>query len=97
MRLRNTHPAFAGKMEVDVPADHQIAITWRLDQHWIKLLVDLSIPSAFITGTRPVKSIPSLLAAPPDSLFHGASPTGELRQMIVGDAGGGVQSQEALL
>ena len=119
MRLRNTHPAFAGRMDVDVPADHQIAITWRLapwskanlrltaagqsystgrDQHWIKLLVDLSIPSARITGTRPVKSIPSLLAAPPDSLFHGASPTGELWQIVIsGAAAGGVQSQEAIL
>ena len=51
--MRNAHPAFAGKMEVDVPADHQIAIRWRLDQHWIKLLADLSVPSAFITGTSP--------------------------------------------
>ena len=98
MRLRNTHPAFAGRMEVDILADHQIAITWRLapwskanlrltaagqsystgrDQQWIKLLVDLSVPSATITGT---------------------SPTGEFRHSIIGDAaGGGVQFQKTLL
>ena len=53
IRMRNAHAAFAGKMEVDVPADHQIVITWRLDHHWIRLLVDLSVPSASITGTSP--------------------------------------------
>jgi sucrose phosphorylase len=51
VRMRNAHPAFAGKMEVDVPADHQIEITWTLHKNWIKLLVDLSVPSALITGT----------------------------------------------
>jgi sucrose phosphorylase len=53
MRMRNAHPAFAGKMEVEVPADHQIEITWTLDKHWIKLLADLSVPSALITSTSP--------------------------------------------
>jgi sucrose phosphorylase len=53
MRLRNTHPAFGGKVLVDVPTDHVIAITWALENHWIKLVVDLSGPSATITGTSP--------------------------------------------
>ena len=53
IRLRNSHPAFAGKMEATVPTDHRLAITWRLDQHWIKLLVDFSTPSAVISGTSP--------------------------------------------
>ncbi len=51
MRLRNTHPAFAGEIKVDVPAKHKIEITWTLDKQWIRLLVDFSAPSASITGT----------------------------------------------
>jgi sucrose phosphorylase len=51
MRLRNTHPAFGGKVTVEVPGDHVIALTWTRDRHGVKLLVDLSVPSASITGT----------------------------------------------
>jgi sucrose phosphorylase len=51
IRLRNTHPAFAGEIQVDVPADHNIDITWEHEEHWIKLQADLSVPSASITGT----------------------------------------------
>jgi sucrose phosphorylase len=53
MRLRNTHPAFAGEIRVDVPAEHELEITWVLDRQWIKLLADLSVPSVCITGTSP--------------------------------------------
>ncbi len=53
MRIRNTHPAFAGEMRVNVPTEHVIEITWTLDKSWIKLLVDLSVPNASITGTSP--------------------------------------------
>ena len=53
MRLRNTHPAFGGKVSVDVPAEHAIELTWTLDKQWIKLSVDLSVPVATITGTGP--------------------------------------------
>jgi sucrose phosphorylase len=51
MRMRNTHPAFAGEVRVDVPTKHAIEITWTLGEQWIKLLTDLSGPSASITGT----------------------------------------------
>jgi sucrose phosphorylase len=51
MRMRNTHPAFAGEVRVDVPTEHAIEITWTLGRQWIKLLADLSVPSASITGT----------------------------------------------
>jgi len=51
IRMRNTHPAFAGEMKVDVPAEHEIEITWELEDHRIKLQVDLSVPSAVIMGT----------------------------------------------
>ncbi|MGD0101342.1 MAG: sucrose phosphorylase, partial [Acidobacteriota bacterium] len=51
IRLRNTHPAFAGEFQVDVPAENQIQMQWRRQEHWIKLYADLSVPSASITGT----------------------------------------------
>jgi sucrose phosphorylase len=53
IRMRNTHPAFAGEIKVDVPAEHKIEITWELEDHRIKLQADLSVPSAIITGTGP--------------------------------------------
>jgi sucrose phosphorylase len=53
MRMRNTHPAFAGEVRVDVPTEHAIEITWTLGKQWIKLLADLSVPRASITGTSP--------------------------------------------
>ena len=53
VRLRNTHPAFAGQFSVNLPAEHVLEITWTLDQHWIKLLVDLAAPSFSITGANP--------------------------------------------
>jgi sucrose phosphorylase len=53
MRMRNTHPAFSGEVRVDVPTEHSIEITWTLGKQWIKLLADLSAPSASITGTSP--------------------------------------------
>jgi sucrose phosphorylase len=51
IRLRNTHPAFAGEFQVDVPKENQIQIRWRLKEHWIRLHADLSVPSATIAGT----------------------------------------------
>jgi sucrose phosphorylase len=51
IRLRNTHPAFAGEFQVEVPTENQIQIQWILQEHWVKLHVDLSVPSASITGT----------------------------------------------
>ncbi len=51
IRLRNAHPAFGGEVRVGVPKEHKLEITWTLDQQWIKLAVDLSVPSAAITGT----------------------------------------------
>jgi sucrose phosphorylase len=53
MRIRNTHPAFAGEVHVEVPTGHAIEITWTLGTQWIKLRTDLSVPSASITGTSP--------------------------------------------
>jgi sucrose phosphorylase len=57
MRLRNTHPAFAGEVNVDVPTEHAIELTWTLGAQWVKLSVDLSVPAATITGTGPAGEV----------------------------------------
>lgn len=51
IRLRNTHPAFAGDFQVDAPAESRIQMQWRQQEHWIMLHSDLSVPSASITGS----------------------------------------------
>jgi sucrose phosphorylase len=51
IRLRNTHPAFAGEFKVNVPAENQIQLQWSLNEHRAKLHVDLSVPSAAIACT----------------------------------------------
>jgi sucrose phosphorylase len=61
IRLRNSHPAFAGAVRVNVPSEHTIEIIWTLGKQRIGLLVDLSIPSASITGTSQGKELPPIL------------------------------------
>jgi sucrose phosphorylase len=51
IRLRNTHPAFAGDFHVEVPAESRVQIQWRHQEHWVNLHVDLSMPNASITGS----------------------------------------------
>lgn len=50
IRLRNSHPAFNGEFHVKAPTENLIEMHWKLDEHWVKLHVDLSIPNATITG-----------------------------------------------
>ncbi len=49
IRLRNTHPAFAGQAQVEAPSHHALAITWNSDGQWAKLDVDFATPRALIT------------------------------------------------
>jgi sucrose phosphorylase len=59
IRLRNSHPAFAGQFHVEVPAENQIRMQWRQQEQWIELHADLSVPSASITGVGiPPMTIP---------------------------------------
>jgi sucrose phosphorylase len=51
IRLRNTHPAFAGQFHVHVPAENQIQLKWKQQEQWIELHANLSIPCASISGT----------------------------------------------
>jgi hypothetical protein len=46
------HPAFAGEIQVETPTENRIKIQWQLQEHWVKLDVNLSVPSASITGTE---------------------------------------------
>ena len=54
IRLRNTHPAFAGQEEIETPSDHTLVITWKNDEHWARLFVDLTEPRAFVTHSNSV-------------------------------------------
>lgn len=51
IRLRNAHPAFTGEFCVETPTESRIELAWRAQQEWVKLSVDLAIPSASVTGT----------------------------------------------
>ena len=51
IKLRNSHPAFGGEVRIKIPKEHEIEIKWSLEKQWIKLHVDLSAPSASVTGT----------------------------------------------
>ena len=49
IRLRNTHPAFAGQPQFETPSDQVLVITWSVGAHWTKLEVDFSEPRALVT------------------------------------------------
>ncbi len=49
IRLRNTHPAFAGHADVETPSHQTLVITWNDDDKWARLFVDLSEPRALLT------------------------------------------------
>lgn len=49
IRLRNSHPAFGGQAQVELPDNQHLVITWKNSAHWAKLEVDLNEPYAMIT------------------------------------------------
>lgn len=49
IRLRNTHPAFAGQAQVEVPRPECLSISWKNGAHWARLDVNLSEPRALVT------------------------------------------------
>lgn len=49
IRLRNTHPSFAGQAKIENLSERRLQITWILDRHWAKLDVDFGEPHASIT------------------------------------------------
>ena len=50
IRLRNSHPAFAGVFELGPSDDAVLAMTWRHGKVWLSLRVDLAEPSLAIEG-----------------------------------------------
>ena len=48
IRLRNTHPAFAGQAQIETPSAETLAITWKSESHWTKLDVDFAKPQAVV-------------------------------------------------
>lgn len=52
LRLRNTHPAFAGEATVETPSDQKLVIAWKADDHWAKLDVDMAGPRAVVTYSK---------------------------------------------
>ncbi len=49
IRLRNTHPSFAGQAQIEIPSDEELVITWKNDEHWARLDVDFAEPRALVT------------------------------------------------
>jgi sucrose phosphorylase len=48
IRLRNTHPAFAGEFRLLPSADHEIHVEWRNGDEWARLEADLNATMATI-------------------------------------------------
>jgi sucrose phosphorylase len=48
IRIRNSHPAFNGKFIAESPSGGLLIMGWTLDDHWIRLRVDFSLPRATI-------------------------------------------------
>jgi sucrose phosphorylase len=48
IRIRNSHPAFNGKFIAESPSGSLLIMGWTLDDHWIRLRVDFSLPRATI-------------------------------------------------
>jgi sucrose phosphorylase len=42
LKLRNTHPAFAGAFDASRSTRHRLVLTWSLERDWIRLDVDLT-------------------------------------------------------
>lgn len=51
IRLRNTHPAFAGQFQADAATGSLLRMHWSRQEHWIELRADFSVPCATIEGT----------------------------------------------
>ena len=52
IRLRNDHPAFAGKACVELPDNQRLVIAWENRDHWAKLDVDFSKIRALVTYSK---------------------------------------------
>ncbi|WP_339079789.1 sucrose phosphorylase [Pseudomonas sp. TMP9] len=53
MRLRNSHPAFDGRFELNQSCESSVAMAWRHGEHYCRLHVDLSTCQAIIDYRDP--------------------------------------------
>jgi sucrose phosphorylase len=64
IRLRNTHPAFAGEMTTMCERPHELTMAWRDGAHWIRLFVHLAELRAIIEFSEAGKDGTGRLAIP---------------------------------
>jgi sucrose phosphorylase len=70
IRLRNTHPAFAGHAEIQTPTDHALTIKWTNNGHWAQLDIDFAEPRAaatYSTASATLESGPERWESSPSS------------------------------
>ncbi len=53
MRLRNSHTAFAGEAQIEMPNARRLSIMWKQAEHWATLDVDLHEMRALVTYSNP--------------------------------------------
>jgi sucrose phosphorylase len=51
LKLRNTHPAFAGVFDASGSTRDRLVLAWSLDRHWVRLDVDLTRMDAAVTSS----------------------------------------------
>jgi sucrose phosphorylase len=52
IRLRNSHPSFAGTAKIETSSDQTLTITWTKDGHWTKLDADFAEARAVVTYSK---------------------------------------------
>lgn len=59
IRLRNTHPAFAGRPNIETGSPDSLSISWKNGGDWAKIEIDLKEPRALVTHSgAPSRSNP---------------------------------------
>ena len=57
IRLRNSHPAFAGTLEVSSPGPSSILMSWRHEDDACELNVDLASGTVGVTDRRAAEGV----------------------------------------
>lgn len=64
IRLRNRHPAFAGRMTMTCDTARALTLTWRDGAHWARLAVDFAELRAIIDFSEDEEGVPGRMAIP---------------------------------
>ncbi len=54
IRLRSSHPAFSGEVQVEMPNAQRLSMSWRNAEHWANLDIDLNEMRAMVTYSDPM-------------------------------------------